>query len=42
MGRRMFSGGEGPWEADPRADGWWGASVIEGAGITHLKLRVRR
>jgi dihydrofolate reductase len=24
MGRRMFSGGEGPWEVDPRADGWWG------------------
>jgi len=24
MGRRMFSGGEGPWEADPNADGWWG------------------
>lgn len=24
MGRRMFSGGEGPWEHDPRADGWWG------------------
>lgn len=24
MGRRMFSGGEGPWEADPKADGWWG------------------
>jgi dihydrofolate reductase len=24
MGRRMFSGGEGPWEDDPRADGWWG------------------
>jgi dihydrofolate reductase len=24
MGRRMFSGGEGPWESDPRADGWWG------------------
>ena len=24
MGRRMFSGGEGPWEPDPRADGWWG------------------
>jgi dihydrofolate reductase len=20
----MFSGGEGPWENDPRADGWWG------------------
>jgi dihydrofolate reductase len=24
MGRRMFSGGAGPWEADPRAGGWWG------------------
>jgi dihydrofolate reductase len=24
MGRRMFSGGEGAWEADPVADGWWG------------------
>jgi dihydrofolate reductase len=24
MGRRMFSGGEGPWENDPRAHGWWG------------------
>jgi dihydrofolate reductase len=24
MGRRMFSGGEGPWGDDPRADGWWG------------------
>jgi dihydrofolate reductase len=24
MGRRMFSGGEGPWEADPNADAWWG------------------
>jgi dihydrofolate reductase len=24
MGRRMFSGGEGPWEDDPIADGWWG------------------
>jgi len=23
MGRRMFSGGDGPWEADPKADGWW-------------------
>jgi dihydrofolate reductase len=20
----MFSGGAGPWEDDPRADGWWG------------------
>jgi dihydrofolate reductase len=24
MGRRMFSGGEGPWESDPNATGWWG------------------
>jgi dihydrofolate reductase len=24
MGRRMFSGGSGPWEQDPNADGWWG------------------
>jgi dihydrofolate reductase len=24
MGRRMFSGGSGPWANDPNADGWWG------------------
>jgi dihydrofolate reductase len=24
MGRRMFSNGEGPWEDDPMANGWWG------------------
>jgi dihydrofolate reductase len=24
MGRRMFSGGAGSWEDDPKADGWWG------------------
>ena len=24
MGRRMFSGGQGPWADDPNADGWWG------------------
>lgn len=24
MGRRMFSGGAGPWAGDPNADGWWG------------------
>jgi dihydrofolate reductase len=24
MGRRMFSGGRGPWESDPNADAWWG------------------
>lgn len=24
MGRKMFSGGEGPWERDPNADSWFG------------------
>jgi dihydrofolate reductase len=24
MGRKMFSGGAGPWEDDPKANGWWG------------------
>jgi dihydrofolate reductase len=24
MGRRMFSGGSGPWADDPNRDGWWG------------------
>ena len=24
MGRRMFSNGSGPWEDDPKANGWWG------------------
>jgi dihydrofolate reductase len=24
MGRLMFSGGAGPWDGDPNADGWWG------------------
>ena len=24
LGRRMFSGGEGPWEDDPNPDAWWG------------------
>lgn len=24
MGRKMYSGGEGPWEDDPNPDGWWG------------------
>jgi dihydrofolate reductase len=24
MGRKMFSGGSGPWESDPNANGWWG------------------
>ena len=24
MGRRMFSGGSGPWEDDPNPNAWWG------------------
>ena len=24
MGRKMYSGGSGPWEDDPNPDGWWG------------------
>ena len=24
MGRKMFSGGEGPWADDPKAEAWWG------------------
>ena len=24
MGRKMWSGGSGPWEDDPNAGGWWG------------------
>jgi dihydrofolate reductase len=24
LGRRMFSGGSGPWADDPNAGGWWG------------------
>lgn len=24
MGRKMFSGGSGPWENDPNPDAWWG------------------
>lgn len=24
MGRKMFSGGQGPWQSDPNADSWFG------------------
>jgi dihydrofolate reductase len=27
MGRKMFSGGEGPWEDDSNAGGWWGEDL---------------
>ena len=33
MGRRMFSGGEGPWGLDPNADGWWGEEPPFGVSV---------
>ena len=24
MGRKMFSGGKGPWKDDGNSNGWWG------------------
>jgi dihydrofolate reductase len=33
MGRRMFSSGEGPWEHDPKAGGWWGDDPPFGAPV---------
>lgn len=33
MGRRMFSGGEGPWRDDPKANGWWGDDPPFGAPV---------
>jgi dihydrofolate reductase len=33
MGRRMFSGGAGPWEDDPNPTGWWGDEPPFGHGV---------
>jgi dihydrofolate reductase len=33
MGRRMFSGGAGPWDDDPNADGWWGENPPFGVPV---------
>src|SRR3954454_1255361 len=33
MGRRMFSGGDGPWQDDPNANGWWGAETAFGTPV---------
>jgi dihydrofolate reductase len=41
MGRRMFSGGEGPWEDDPVADGWWGDDPPFGAPVFVLTSHPR-
>jgi dihydrofolate reductase len=41
MGRRMFSGGEGPWEDDPVADGWWGDEPPFGVPVFVLTHHAR-
>jgi dihydrofolate reductase len=41
MGRRMFSGGTGPWEDDPRADGWWGDEPPFGVPVFVLTHHAR-
>jgi dihydrofolate reductase len=41
MGRRMFSGGDGPWEADPMADGWWGDEPPFGVPVFVLTHHAR-
>jgi dihydrofolate reductase len=44
MGRRMFSGGAGPWADDPNADGWWGDEPPFGVPVFvvthHARARV--
>ena len=42
MGRRMFSGGEGPWESDPVAGGWWGDEPPFGVPVFVLTHHARR
>lgn len=42
MGRRMFSGGEGPWDDDPNADGWWGDSVAVAGGANLAAIPRRK
>jgi dihydrofolate reductase len=41
MGRRMFSGGEGPWADDPNADGWWGEEPPFGVPVFVLTHHAR-
>jgi dihydrofolate reductase len=41
MGRHMFSGGDGPWEDDPVADGWWGDEPPFGAPVFILTHHAR-
>jgi dihydrofolate reductase len=41
MGRRMFSGGAGPWEDDPNADAWWGDDPPFGVPVFILTHHAR-
>jgi dihydrofolate reductase len=41
MGRRMFSGGEGPWGGDPNANGWWGDEPPFGVPVFVLTHHAR-
>jgi dihydrofolate reductase len=41
MGRRMFSGGSGPWEDDPNADAWWGDEPPFGVPVFILTHHAR-
>jgi dihydrofolate reductase len=41
MGRRMFSGGAGPWEDDPNSDGWWGDDPPFGVPVFILTHHAR-
>jgi dihydrofolate reductase len=41
MGRKMFSGGTGPWEDDPRVDGWWGDEPPFGSPVFVLTHHAR-
>ena len=41
MGRRMFSGGDGAWEDDPMADGWWGDDPPFGVPVFILTHHAR-
>jgi len=42
MGRRMFSGGHGAWEVDPRAHGWWGDDPPFGVPVFVLTHHARQ
>ncbi len=41
MGRKMFSGGAGPWEDDPNAMGWWGDEPPFGVPVFILTHHAR-